>query len=341
MINSFRRLHISLLNKGAWRVFILLTLVLASCGTDSKHFMLEGRLLNLNQGEFYVYSTDGLIDAVDTIHVQAGRFSYKTECTSPGTLVIVFPNFSEQPVFAQPGKSVSVEGDAYKLKEMKVTGTDENKLMNSFRERAVNASPVETCRYVEQFVQDHPESLVSIYLVRKYFIVCQNPDYKKAAKLFSQIEKAQPDNGRLKLLTQQIKAQSNTSVGTKLPAFSVTDTDGKKVTQADFAHGDGIIYVWSTWEYESANIQRFINGVEEGKIKALGLCVDASEKDCKKTIERDHIKIPVACDGKMFEGKAINALGLTVIPDNILIKDGKIVARGLTSQEIREKLNKL
>ena len=35
-----------------------LTLIMVSCGTDSKHFKLEGRLLNLNQGEFYVYSPD-------------------------------------------------------------------------------------------------------------------------------------------------------------------------------------------------------------------------------------------------------------------------------------------
>ena len=28
---------------------------LASCGTDGNHFKIDGRLLNLNQGEFYVY----------------------------------------------------------------------------------------------------------------------------------------------------------------------------------------------------------------------------------------------------------------------------------------------
>lgn len=325
---------------------VLLTLVLASCGTDSNHFLLEGRLLNLNQGEFYIYSTDGVIDAIDTIHVQAGRFSYKTECTSPGTLVIVFPNFSEQPIFAQPGKTVSIEGDAYKLKEMKVTGTSENKLMNSFREMSINASPVEIRHYVELFVKDHPESLVSIYLVRKYFIVCQNPDYKKAAKLFSEIEKAQSARNkeqRLRFMEQdlsKLKVQSQTTVGNKLPAFSVTNLDGKKVTQADFAHGNGIIYVWASWEYESMNIQRFINGLDDGNITALGLCIDASEKECRKAIERDKITLPVSCDGQMFDGKTIRDLGFSVIPDNILIKDGKIIARNLTYQALRDRLNK-
>ena len=33
---------------------ILLTLVCVSCGTDSHHFKLDGQLLHMNQGEFYV-----------------------------------------------------------------------------------------------------------------------------------------------------------------------------------------------------------------------------------------------------------------------------------------------
>ena len=33
-------------------LLLLLTLILVSCGTDGSHFKIEGRLLNLNQGEF-------------------------------------------------------------------------------------------------------------------------------------------------------------------------------------------------------------------------------------------------------------------------------------------------
>ena len=39
----------------------------------------------------------------------------------------------------------------------------------------------------------------------------------------------------------------------------------------------------------------------------------------------------------MFEGKAIQQLGLYSIPTNIIIRNGKIVARDLTSSEIRER----
>jgi hypothetical protein len=59
------------------------------------------------------------------------------------TLMIVFPNFTEQPVFAAPGKSVDIKGDASHLKEMKVKGTKPNELMNQLREQIANASPNE------------------------------------------------------------------------------------------------------------------------------------------------------------------------------------------------------
>ena len=78
---------------------------MVSCGVDGKHFKLEGRFLHLNQGEFYVYSTDGVLDGIDTIKIEGGRFAYEIPCDEEGTLVMVFPNFSEQPIFTQPGKS--------------------------------------------------------------------------------------------------------------------------------------------------------------------------------------------------------------------------------------------
>ena len=316
---------------------LILTLVLVSCGTKGDYFTLEGRLLNLNQGEFYVYSTDGVIDAIDTIHVAAGRFSYKTKCTQPGTLVIVFPNFSEQPVFAMPGKSVNLEGDAYKLKGIKVKGTDDNKLMNRFREQIESASPQEIKHAVQLFVSNHPQSIVSIYLVRRYFIVCQTPDYNGAATLLAKIMEAQPENGRLKVLFNQVDGIAKVTVGKRLPAFSVKTIKGDVMTQKNFSKGDAIIYTWSTWEFESYTTLQYIDRLSDGKVKSLGICLDASAKACRKWIDRENIKIPVSCDEKMFEGKAIQQLGLYSIPTNIIIRNGKIVARDLTSSEIRER----
>ena len=93
-------------------ILLLLVLVLVSCGTDNDHFKIEGRFLNLNQGELRVYSLDGGTAKLDTIHINGGRFSAEIECSRPQTLMLVFPNFSEQPLFAAPGQSVDIKADA-------------------------------------------------------------------------------------------------------------------------------------------------------------------------------------------------------------------------------------
>ena len=72
------------------------------------------------------------------------------------TLMLVFPNFTEQPIFAQPGKTVDVKGDAYHRKELTVEGTKDNKLMNSFRRQTANASPPEALKYARQFILRPP-----------------------------------------------------------------------------------------------------------------------------------------------------------------------------------------
>ena len=71
--------------------FYLFTLLLLSCGVDSDKFRLEGRLRNIHQGEFWVYSMDGSIDGIDTIPVREGRFSYEIPLRSPSTLIVIFP----------------------------------------------------------------------------------------------------------------------------------------------------------------------------------------------------------------------------------------------------------
>ena len=115
--------------------------MLTACGVDGNHFKLSGRFLNMNQGEFYVYSPEGGVDGIDTIRVMGGRFTYERPCEREAMLMLVFPNFSEQPIFAEPGKSVDIKADASHMKEMEVAGTKTNELMTKFRKQTAKLSP--------------------------------------------------------------------------------------------------------------------------------------------------------------------------------------------------------
>lgn len=322
-----------------------LALLLVSCGTDGAHFKFEGRLLNLNQGQFFVYSPDGGIDGMDTIKVEGGRFTYEMPCDKASTLIIVFPNFSEHPVFARPGEVVEIDGDASHLKEIKVTGTDENELLTGFREQVASFSPPEVIKEAARFIKDNPSSIVSTYLVRRYFISDENSDYKQALSLINLMMGSQPDNGYLVRMAQQVKPLAVSMVGSPLPAFSGYGINGERVDNSSLKNASvGVINVWASWNQESMNMQRQLKTIEKtsnGKLKVISICVDASKYNCRNYLKRDSVAWPTVCDEEMFDGTIIKTLGLMQMPDNIVLRNGRIVARGLNEKDLMDKLKSL
>jgi len=319
--------------------------LLTSCGTDGSHFKLEGKFSNLNSGEFYAYSPDGGINGIDTIKMTGGKFSYEVECDKKATMMLVFPNFVEQPIFMQPGKTAKVKGDASRLKEMEVTGTKENEKMNVFREMILKASPPEEKKYAEQFIKDNPESMVGVYLVNKYFIKGAEPDYKKAFALIDIMTKEQPKNGELTRLYQQIKPMSKMQKGDRLPAFAMTAANGGLASSAILAAADvAVLNTWASWSFESMDIQRKLKRLRQDsgyRLKVISISLDASKKECNDVLRRDSISWQNICDEQMFDGKLIRQLGMFSVPDNIIIKNGQIVARSLNTKELEDKIKEL
>lgn len=320
---------------------ILLTLVLVSCGVDGKHFKLEGRFLHLNQGEFYVYSTDGVLDGIDTIKIEGGRFAYEIPCDEEGTLVMVFPNFSEQPVFTQPGKTVEIKADASHLKELEAEGTDNNKLMTAFRKQVSNMSPQQAIDAAAEFVKHNPKSDVSAWLIRKYFILAPKPDYAKAKELLDLMIAEQPKNGKLVNLQQQLIGLAATA-GKSLPIFTATDINGNKVTQANLTQSpNAVVFLWASWNYESTDMQRQLKRLKAAKgngLSVIGVCIDPSKSEMQQSLRQDSISWPTINDGMMFDTKIAKQLGLSQVPANILLKNGKIVGRNLRMNELKEKI---
>ena len=326
-------------------LYLQLTLALVSCGARNGYFKIDGRFLNLNQGEFYVYSTDGLVNGIDTIRINGGRFTYERPCAYEGVLMLVFPNFSEQPIFATPGKAVSVKADASHLKEMTVKGTEANEEMNAFRQQAANASPPEVTRHAEEFIKVHPASPVSVYLLRKYFIADKNADLKKAETLAELLSRKQPKNGQLVKMREAIHTMKRATLNSTLPSFSAIDINGRRVSDADLRGKVSVVYVWSSWNYESQDIQRRIKRAKAdaaNRLGVVGINIDASKRECRNMLKYDSLQWSTVCEELMFESKLLETFGMKSIPDNLVFDaNGRIVARGLRSSEMEERLKQL
>lgn len=326
--------------------FYLLTFIslylLCSCGVDNGKFRIEGRLRNMNVGEFWVYSPDGGFDGIDTIPVREGRFSYETELRNPATFVVIFPNYSEIPVFGESGKGVTIKGDASHLKEIVVKGTDVNEEMTKLRMTINRSMPPEIPGVVESFIRENPQSVISNYLVQRYFIFDAKPNFQKASELLALMVKEQPANARLEQMQKHLSKLRHGQVDSRLPSFSATDIHGRKVTQEQLKSKINVVAVWATWSFQSTDMMFRLQRLKKeygNQLGVVAVCLDARPQDIRRRIERDSLKWQTVCDGRIWETPLLSTLGLEDVPANLVVNDrGIIIERNLKAQDLEDKI---
>ena len=323
-------------------VFPFFCFLLSACSKSGDTFLMKGKFKNFNQGELYVYSLYGKKN-IDTIRLNNGKFSYEVAVKDTALLSVVFPNFSEIPVIATSGASVEMEGDASHLREVEVSGTDDNQLLTDFRLQANDLTPPEAIKYAAAFIKEHPSSPASQCVLNKYFLLKADADYRKADELLSLMTKASPGNHRLTACQKQVNALKAARKGERLPQFSATTIEGRSFTNADLRSELNVISAWASWNYESLSNLRQLQRYQkkyDSRFQLMGICLDGNPAECRSSITRgDSLTCPIVCDGQMWAMPIVRKLGICAIPDNILIdRSGKIIARRASMDDIKKEL---
>lgn len=335
-----KALHILLKNTSIIAAIIVVAAI--SACSSGKTFEIDGQLLNMDQGTIYVYSNDGLILSIDTININGGRFEYSRAIERKGTLILVFPNFSEVPIFAEPGESVTLKGNAQQLNKLTVNGTDDNELMTKFRIGNFEQSPAVEKKNAEEYITKHPKSAVSNWLLDKYFIKISDPDYRKALKFAKEIRQHQPDNGNLAELLVSLEAICKGKTSGKLQ-FSANDVNGNTISTETLKGKKTIIYVAASWDYNNEidrNVKQYINDNLYDFI-AVRISIDASSKEEAKNLEANNYdnKLKIICQEKLFNSPILKTLGLSSIGDNIVIDaNGNIKKRNIKPSEVENEM---
>jgi hypothetical protein len=318
-------------------------ILLASCGSSSEAFRLEGRFRNLNQGQFYVYNEE--TGQKDTIQVRDGRFEYERMLDRPTVLMMVFPNFSEMPLFAESGVTLSMKGDATHLRETVIKGSDPNEEMTELRMNLGTLSPTEQRKLVKSYIEDHPSSPIACYLVDRFFVQTVEPDYQEAYRLAGLVAGEQAENIDAKRLVIRLKPLKNRSTKGRLPKFSARDTNGKTVNNSKLKASANVIVVWASWSYDSHSYLHMLRRKQvdhPGKLSVVSICLDADKNEGQGILKRDSIEWPNVCDGRMWQTPLLSQLGLATMGGNILTdKDGRILARDLENSQLRDKLEEM
>ena len=223
-----------MIKKGIGFLMMLMSLFfLTGCGEKRQTFRLEGTFKGFNQGELYICDINGNFP-LDTVAVVKSQFHYEVALEEPTAFIIIFPNFSEVPVYGEKGVEVTIEGDVSHLREIDVEGTEENEVLTKYRKKTSQQTPPEVALSTEQFIKDNPTSPFALYLIRKVFIQSSQPDYKRAAELMAIAMQANPKpNDEQKALMKRIEGLSYLKDGERLPSFTTIDINGKEVKSSE------------------------------------------------------------------------------------------------------------
>ena len=274
---------------------IALAMTISAC-SDSRRFRISGEIDNLEQAEFYIYSTDGGLDRLDTITVADGRFKWETLIEHEATFFLVYPNLSQQVIFANPGDEVRVVGDAAQLRAINVLGTPDNKAYTEFRMAHFNDNAKQLSEAMHDFMTAHPDSRVSIYM---------------------------------RSLSQGGGARgSGVEVGQKLTGIELPP-DGLSADSTTLRLRPGrpvLLTFWASWARETVEDFYFIKKAheqskhvaDEKSVRVVSVSLDAVADAYRSTCRYDSVLWESRCYRQVWDTPIVSQLSVTSLPYYIL-----------------------
>lgn len=290
---------------------------MAGCsGVDKNSARLKGSFKHLQQAQMFVYSDAQSFNRFDTIAVNGGDFDYVTPLSEPTVLTILYPNFTETLLVAEPGVVLKMKADAANLQTAQITGSAANDSLTAFRERYASAKPSVQRKAAETYIRQHPEDMAAVALFVKYFERGETLRKEPTASLLKMLVKAHPQHKGLHAIKERLDQMLITAAGSKAPAEMT-------------AGGLPVVYVFTlSSQYKSNEMMRHINN---------------TVTELKERIERptDLRVVEISADHRDIDSLC-RAYGLHYLPSNILIDaQGRIADRDVADDKIAKALRKL
>lgn len=324
-------------------------MLLMSCGPSGTSFRIEGKFRDMEGGELYIYNLSDNNARLDTLQVKNGKFIYRGQAEETTPYILVFPNGVEQVIFVSPASDLKYEATANDLKNYVVNGSEENKLMNQFRQETYTLKPSKVISKAASYIKQNPTSPVAIYLLDQYFVQDEEVNEKELSQLLKLLRQQHPHNLYLLEVESKLKSASRSQVGMKLPNVTLLAKDkSKKNLWSPKKEKDyHLITFWATWMENGYDFLWKLrksndNYKDGGKLRIVAVSLDIERYRWEEATRPDTTSIiEHYCDGMSFESKAIKQLGIEVLPYYILTdKEHKVLEKGADIKQMEEKLKK-
>lgn len=328
--------------------FLILLLLLTSCGPGGTSFRIKGRFRDMQAGEIYLCNPASSQARFDTLTVQEGKFQYRGQADAITPYLLIFPNGVEQVIFVGPGQDITYEASANDLRNYVVTGLEENELMNRFRQDTHTLNPTATTSTARTYIKENPQSLAAIYLLDTYFVQNEDVSPEELAPLLKTVKAHHPHHHHLLDIESKLASAGRRQLGQKLPDVSLRRADRTTVPLWSVSKGHHLIVFWSIWAATGSevlwNLRRYYekHPTATRQLRTVAISLDIEYSRWEDATRQDSLTpIEHYCDGRSFESKAVKTLGITTVPCYILTDSAhRVLDSGHDINKIEEMLGK-
>lgn len=196
----------------------------------------------------------------------------------------------------------------------------------------------------EGFILAHPNSLVSLSLLRSSF----NPDQHtgKAEAIFNKLSPALQTSRFGQSYLGLIGKAKLLAVGGTAPDFTLRNTKDENVSLSSYRGKYVLIDFWASWcvpcRKENPNVLKAYEKYKNKNFTILGISLDGgtnAKQNWLSAIEKDGLPWEQLSDLKGWASDAAQLYHISAIPANFLIDPtGKIIGKDLRGDALEEKL---
>ncbi|MDO4164412.1 MAG: TlpA disulfide reductase family protein [Bacteroides sp.] len=322
--------------------------LLSACGSKkSEAVSLSGEIKGLGNDTIYIYGTDRLYDRMDTLVVEGDKFSTTLSVDTLVSTWLLFSDGTEYPLYLDKGNTIQIKGSAADLAALDITGNTPNAEFSAYQKSLKGlAKPSELAleEKAKTFIKEHPSSLVSIYLLAKYFVQKPQPDMTRIEQLIGYMAGELKDRVYIDNLLDCIAEEEKARVGKSGFNFKLPNAAGENINRTDYRNKYLLLHFWASWDSlsreQNAVYRRLYKKEKDNEHFAmLGVSLDIDRPTWLQTIEQDTLKWEQVCDLEGWNADIVKLFALHTLPANVLLTPaGKIDGKNLDEEAIKKKL---
>ena len=314
-------------------------LALSSCGKGT-NITIEGDVPAEVTGKVYLQKFDNkLFVDVDSVEIIDGTFTFNEKLQLPELYGLTFDKGNTPYyIFLEEGK-VKVHLDPERgYANSTTTGS-------TLQDEYTAYQQLEEELNIEQYLKDHPNSLVANYIFYRNYAYRLTPEQiREYITLLNPELQNSPYSNILKDFANTLE---NVAIGKQAPDFSIEDVNGRQVKLYDYL-GNGYVLIdfWAAWcppcRRENPNVVNAYQRFHEKGFDIVGVSLDQTREAWEKAIADDGLTWNHVSDLKYWGSAPAALYGVRAIPANFLLDaSGKIVGRNLRGEALHQKLEEL